>query len=66
MTSVLEVLHISREVWKSIPKRDRDRIVKAVREGAYKKAREIARAVLKRKSKRKTKRKRKKKAEWWT
>ena len=70
MVSVLAVLNISREVWDSIPKRDRDRIVKAVRKGAYDKAREIARAVLKRKSKAKkkgkTRKRRKKKVEWWT
>lgn len=69
MTSVLTVLKISRETWNSIPKRDRDRIIKAVKKGAYDKAREIARAVLKRKSKSKkkgkTRKTRKKKAEWW-
>ena len=62
MTSVLTVLKISKETWEKIPKRDRDRIVKAVRKGAYEEARKIARAVLKRKSKAK---KTKKKAEWW-
>ena len=71
MVNVLAVLKISREAWESIPKRDRDRIVKAVREGAFKKAREIAKAVLKPKSKSKKKattrrrKRRKKKAEWW-
>lgn len=66
MTSVLTVLKISRETWESIPKKDRDRIVKAVKKGALKEARKIAKAVLKRKSKsKKTRRRRKKKAEWW-
>jgi len=66
MTSVLTILKISRETWNSIPKKDRDRIIKAVRKGANDKAREIAKAVLKRKSKsKKTRRRRKKKAEWW-
>ena len=63
MVNVLEVLKISSETWNSIPKRDRDRIVKAVRKGAYEEARKIARAILKRKSK--PKKKTKKKAEWW-
>ena len=65
MTSVLEVLKISRETWNTIPKRDRDRIIKAVRKGAYQQARKIATAILKRKPKSKTRQKRKKKAEWW-
>ena len=75
MTKVLAVLKISKEVWDSIPKRDRERIIKAVKKGAFDKAREIAKTVLKRKSKAKKKRKRvgskstrrrrKKKAEWW-
>ena len=69
MTSVLAVLNISREAWESIPKRDRDRIIKAVKKGAYEEAKKIARAILKRKSTSKkkatTRRRRKKKAEWW-
>ena len=63
MVNVLEVLKISRETWESIPKRDRDRITKAVRKGAYAEARKLATAILKRKSTKKTTRK--KKAEWW-
>ena len=67
MVSVLTVLKISREAWESIPKKDRDRITKAVRKGAYAEARKIARAILKRKStKKKATTRRKKKAEWWT
>ena len=34
MVNVLEVLKISRETWNTIPKKDRDRITKAVKEGA--------------------------------
>jgi hypothetical protein len=65
MVNVLEVLKISRETWDTIPKRDRDRIVKAVRKGTYAEARKIATAILKRKSTKKTTRKTKKRAEWW-
>lgn len=68
MVNVLAVLKISRETWNSIPKKDRDRIIKAVRKGAYAEAKKIATAILKRKSTKKkatTRRRRKKKAEWW-
>lgn len=72
--TALAVLRISRKTWNTIPKKDRERIIDAVKKGTFGKAREIANVVLKRKAKSKRKRKtktrskkrrRKKRSNWW-